>query len=165
MIQQECYLIPEIINYITKNTSDNTEIIFLGTKTERRHLNPLFFELDSPERCVNLAGKLGISLIPIILKSCEFLISVESGNVHIAHEVGCKTICLSGSTAYGRFHPYKDNIVKYIYPEKFKELIKKFPEKLNIIGYLPPPDLFFSVNDINIENVKEEIGKLIYNKT
>ena len=145
----------EIINYITSNTDKNTELLFLGSKAEKRKLNTLLSKVDEPERCVNISG-LSISLIPLILKFCDFLISVESGNVHIAHEAGCKTICLSGSKAYGRFHPYNDNIIKYIYPEKFIEYIN------NIDKYTSPlPESAFNVNDINIDEVKEEINKLI----
>lgn len=149
----------EIINYIISNTDKNMEILLLGSKTEKRMLNTLISKIDEPERCTNLAG-LSISLIPLILKFCEFLISVESGNVHIAHETGCKTICLSGSHEFGRFHPYKDNIIKYIYPERF---IKYINNKKDILK-LPPPELDFNVSEINFDIVKEEINKLI-NKT
>ncbi len=126
----------EVVNYIINNTDSNTKIVFLGKKSEFNFIRNVVGRLDCPERCINLAGKINISLIPLILKNSEFLVSVETGTVHIAHEVGCKTICLAGSVAYGRFHPYNDNIIKYVYPEKFNEYIENI--RRNNLVYSPP---------------------------
>ncbi len=143
-----------IINYITDNTDSSYEIVFLGDKSEEKYINTLIKNVNSPEKCINMGGG-NTSLIPIILKSCQFLISVESGNVHIAHEVGCKTICISGSFAYGRFHPYNDNLIKYVYPEKFSEYIKS-----NGINTQLKEEFYASENDIN--EVKKIIKEYLY---
>ena len=99
-----------------------------------------------------------VSEITDKLKNSEFLVSVETGTVHIAHEVGCKTICLAGSVAYGRFHPYNDNIIKYVYPEKFNEYIENI--RRNNLVYSPPPQ-YFNVNEINTADVMNILKEYI----
>ena len=155
----------QIINYCIEKTDDKTYFLFLGAKSEKNRLTPLLSKINNKKRCINMAGKLSISMIPFVLKSCDMLLSVESGNVHIAHSIGCKTLCFSGSGAYKRFHPYNDDIVKYIYPDKFQELVDKNSKEIEPIGYLPIPEhLKFSVNEINIDRVKCELDSL-FSKT
>ena len=78
------------------------------------------------------------------------MIAVETGTVHIANLVGCKTICLSNGAFYNRFHPYKNSSVSYIYPEKFNELIKTDSlDKLDVWSGNSPCNTM----DISIENI------------
>lgn len=121
-----------IINYLTQKTDNDTNILFIGAKKDEFQLQNIINKLKYPQRCINLAGKLIISMIPALLNSCKFLISVESGNVHIAHAAKIPTICISGTTAYGRFHPYKDKIVRYIYPDALKKFIENLPPPIKV---------------------------------
>ncbi len=139
----------KLINYILDNTNSDVKIVFLGAKNDMPLIKNVMDYIKTPERCINAAGKMIISFVPMFLKKCLFSISVESGNVHIAHAVGCKTLCLAGDFFYPRFHPYKDDIVKYLYPDEFIEKMDTLPNKY-IQSQLPPPP------EINVNLIKDD---------
>lgn len=143
-----------ILNYLTNVTDSNLRLLFLGTKQESEEVNNIINSLNKPEKCINFAGRTEISAIPQILRKCKFLISVETGTVHIAHAVNCKTICLAGSMAYISFYPYSDNLIKYVYPQRMIKMIKQ--------NATVPENIF--VNEINEKDVIKEIDGLMVKK-
>lgn len=143
-----------ILNYLTDITDSNLRLLFLGTKQESKEINNIINSLNKPERCINFAGRTQISSIPQILRKSKFLISVETGTVHIAHAVNCKTICLAGSMAYINFYPYSDNLIKYVYPQRMIEMIK---QNTIISGNI-------SVAEVNERDVIKEIDGLMAEK-
>ena len=95
-------------------------VVFTGTEKEKY----LFDEIDS--RChsgtlVNLMGKTTLSVLAGVLKGATLYFGAETGTLHIAASVGCKTLCLLGGGHFGRFFPYGDpRQNKYVYDKDMK---------------------------------------------
>lgn len=111
----------QIVEYILSST--DFYVVFLGRTKEHEYIQQLIKSFQNKSHLIDYAGKISISFLPTFLAGCEMLLAVETGTVHIANAVGCKTICLCNGSFYGRFQPYNDNIVKYIYPPDFQKLI------------------------------------------
>ena len=127
----------------------------LGTQNQFEANQTIIERIDEPGRVINLAGKTNITQLPDILKKCAFFIGTESGTVHIANSVGCKTICISNGSYYKRYHPYIDSSnVTYIYPQWFKDAISEGKlDLMDVYGGEQP----WSLNDININEILEEV--------
>ncbi len=141
----------EIINAITDKIDSNTEILFLGTAKEKETINNIISKLKHPQYCNNVAGKLPISIIPTLLASCEFLISVETGTVHIAQSVNCKTVCICQGEYWGRYQPYKNENIIYVYPKEFRDFIKNATEDELIAFY--KYNTTFNIADIEQQDI------------
>lgn len=148
-----------ILNYLLEKTPSNTELLFLGIESEYLKIQKLINKLQIKSRCINIAGKIPISILPMLLKNCQFLLSVETGTVHIAESVGCKTICLCNGSYFGRFQPYKGNIVKYVYPKSFNAFLADASDYslLDFYGFNPK----FSMETITFEDVRSVIDKMM----
>ena len=64
----------------------------------------------------NICGNTTLLQIMGLLHKAEFLISVDTGILHIAAAVGCAVIGLYSGKFYGRFAPYPQAISKQFYP-------------------------------------------------
>ncbi len=53
------------------------------------------------ERALDLTGKLGLKELAAFLKRCEFLVTNDSGPVHVAAAVGTRTLCIFGRNQAG----------------------------------------------------------------
>lgn len=152
-----------ILNHIIDNTSSDTEILFLGIESEFKMIQKLIDNLKDNSRCTNIAGKIPISILPLVLEKCSFLLSVETGTVHIAESVGCKTICLCNGSFYGRFQPYINGLVKYVYPREFLSFLEKNKNTsamLDFYGFNPQ----FLTETILESDVIKEINLLLNDK-
>ncbi len=115
-----------ILNHIINKTEKDIKLLFLGIEDEKKRIADLIKKLDNPEKCVNIAGQIPISMLPTVLANCKFLLSVETGTVHIAESVNCKTICICNGSYFNRFQPYENETVQYIYPKEFDMLKDKY---------------------------------------
>ncbi len=78
--------------------SSGTCIVLLGSKAES-NLGDLFREFPE-DRLINLLGKTAMSDLPAILKHCDFLVSNDTGTIHIAAAVNTRALGIYFSTAY-----------------------------------------------------------------
>lgn len=147
-----------IIDHIIDNISEDTELLFLGIAREKERIQKVLDELKDPTKCINLAGKISSAFLPTLLANSQFLLAVETGTVHLAHSVGCKAICLSNGSWYGKFLPYDDDLIKYIYPQNFKKLIDS---NSNSISDFYGPNQTFSVEEIDVNDVIEAVDELM----
>lgn len=148
----------EVLNYIIKRLDKNKKIVFIGGTIDKEPTQKVIDQLSDKTRCINLCGLTDAALIPVILKNSDFLLSPETGTVHIAEAVGCKTVCLCCGAHYGRFLPHK-NYVKYIFPKKFKKLILENNEKELKKYYFPKYK--FSVSEIDTQDVIKKIEEIM----
>lgn len=148
----------QVINYLTENTPDDFTIMFLGSAGERKEIKEFIKKLDNKEKCMNIAGRIPISIVPFLLKNSKLLISIESGNVHIAHCVNAKTVCLCNGSHYRRFQPYNDENIKYVYPREFSESLKTATPEMLKKYYISPG---FLTADIEVEDVIDAINSFI----
>ena len=146
----------KVINMILSTMDDRTDLLFLGSKAESSMVDSFINTLATPERCVNLAGRTTVSYLSEILSQCEYLLSVETGTVHIAQACGCKVVCLSCGAFYGQFHPYKNPNIKYVYPKEFNDFITNGGDGKEFYNL----NFQYSMDSIKPEEVLEKINSL-----
>jgi ADP-heptose:LPS heptosyltransferase len=84
------------------------QIVLLGHSKEGELGAEFQRQVDFP--AINLIGRTQVTDLPAILKTCDFLISNDTGTAHIAAAVGTRVLGLYFSTAYwGETAPYGAN--------------------------------------------------------
>lgn len=128
----------------------------LGAVNEKEYIENIISNVKLNKKITNLSGKVPVTFLPQIIKDCELLISVETGTVHMARSVGCPCIVLCNGSYYGRFQPYSDNSIRYIYPREFNELIKD----KNILKLMEFYNLNtkYKTSDIEVDDIKTAIN-------
>lgn len=89
-------LMQEVIAQLAKN---HKVLLFGGGKKEIHTLT--YFESEEKNNIINLAGKLTLDEELDIISNLDVMLSMDSGNAHIAAMLGIKTITIWGVT-----HPY-----------------------------------------------------------
>lgn len=112
-----------IINNLQENFP-NKKLVFIGASKDKGYIENILNKLTDKTNCINYAGKTSITTLPKFLSKADALIAVDTGTVHIANLVNCKTICFSNGLSYGRFHPYKNSQIHYVYPPSFEKYLK-----------------------------------------
>ena len=96
-------LMQEVINQLAKNSS-NKIFLFGGGKEEIKKLNQL---KNNYENVLVLAGKTKLKEELAIISNLNVMLSMDSGNAHIAAMLGVKVITLWGAThPYAGFKPF-----------------------------------------------------------
>ncbi|MFV5694197.1 glycosyltransferase family 9 protein [Flavobacterium sp. LB3P122] len=90
-------LMREVINQLAKNT-DCKILLFGGGKKEIELLNSL---CSNKENVINMAGQFKLQQELQLISNLDVMLSMDSGNAHIAAMLGVKVITLWGAT-----HPY-----------------------------------------------------------
>lgn len=147
-----------IIEYVLSKTNESVKLLFVGSPVDCIHTDVILKKISDNSRCVNLCGMTDISLIPMILQNSLFLIAPETGTVHIAEAVGCRTICLCCGAHYGRFWPHKDNVT-YVLPDKFKTLLDANND--NELAEFYYGNYVIDIADIKEEDVFCAVDKMI----
>jgi ADP-heptose:LPS heptosyltransferase len=65
---------------------------------------------------IDLTGKTSLLQFLAVLKASRFLVSVDTGSVHLAAAVGCPVFALFSGLHYGRFSPYPAEIAPRFFP-------------------------------------------------
>lgn len=86
-------------------------IILVGGKDDERICEEIKTGIKS--NVLNLAGKTNIEELPIILKSCNFTVSNDSGPMHVSSAVGTPVVGIFGSTNPKTTYPfgYRDYVL------------------------------------------------------
>jgi ADP-heptose:LPS heptosyltransferase len=138
----------KLIDYLTGKY--NTKAVLTGAFGEAYLGEEIISKSKNKNNIVNEIGKIKlIELVPIIT-NCDFLVSNETGAVHIAAALRKKTVCISNGNHFGRFNPYPQEItdkIKYIYPP---EIMNSSYEK-NIEKYYYGSEL--EINKIGLKDV------------
>ena len=79
--------------------------VIVGVAGEDSFAQPL------PDRVISVAGKLTILETAEVLRRCEFVITNDSGNGHLAGAVGTPTYVIFGPTSEVKNHPWKKSTV------------------------------------------------------
>jgi ADP-heptose:LPS heptosyltransferase len=96
-------LMGKVINYLNKN-NNYTILLFGGGKKEIKVLNGIEVQY---ENVINIAGKLSFKDELILINNLNLMVSMDSGNAHIAAMYGVDVITLWGVThPYAGFYPY-----------------------------------------------------------
>ncbi|HDH31536.1 MAG TPA: glycosyltransferase family 9 protein [Candidatus Wolfebacteria bacterium] len=94
----------EAAEYLKNNY--NAKIVILGGKNDIQNSEIIERRLHS-RNCLSLAGKLGILESMAVLKKCDFLLSNDSGLIHIAAAIGKPVVALfSIRNILGKWFPF-----------------------------------------------------------
>lgn len=149
-----------ILNHIAKNIRQDVQILFLGGPKDAGKINKIINKTDYKDRCINIAGYTDITLVPSILAGAKLLLSPETGTVHLADSVGCKTVCITCGSHYGRFLPYSD-FVEYVYPDGFETFLQENKDNKEEIEKFYQANWTYKTADIAPEKVIKILDKYL----
>ncbi len=78
--------------------------VFVGAQADRDYVKTILSEAPG----LSLCGKTGLLELASLLKEASFIVSVDTGPLHLAAALGKKTVALFGPTAPWRTGPYGD---------------------------------------------------------
>ena len=151
-------LMEEVIKELTKSY---TVLLFGGGNNETELLNNISNKYDNT---INLAGKLTLDEELDVISNVSVMVSMDSGNAHIAAMLGIEVVTLWGVThPYAGFYPFNQNKENAILADRNKfPLIptsvygNKYPKTYqNAIGSIKPKEIVAKViSTIQNKNTK-----------
>ncbi len=90
------------MDLIDRLLNDGYEIVLTGGKNDR-------LDIDKPG-ILNKAGKLSLKETATYLTTCEHVISIDTGIMHLAAAIGCHVISLHGPTSEKRWGAVGENV-------------------------------------------------------
>lgn len=149
----------EIANYCQKKFG--WTIVLCGGEADKYYAN--LFSKSFSGSVIDLCGNTKLTELLSILCKANLLVTVDTGSVHLAAAIGCKTIGIFNGSQYGRFSPYPSTLsssIISVYPELILEELnnpsivsKKYKYTVNIPYY-----------NVNVQQVIMAINKLSENK-
>lgn len=145
----------KIIDYITENL--HYPVILIGSGKETKRAQNIKDACINSDLVFNIAGKVSLSEAIHYIRKSIMLIANETGTVHIAHNYGIKTVCISNGSFMNVFHPYpeKNSCISYIYPENIEKYIKN--------NDCEGIQFEYDINNIPPEVVINEVNKVLNN--
>ena len=108
-------LIQKVINQLADNSSYKI-LLFGGGKKESEILDSL---LQQRTNVVNMAGKIKFTEELELISNLDLMLSMDSGNAHIAAMLGVKVISLWGAThPYAGFVPFNQQLENSLVPDR-----------------------------------------------
>ncbi|MBI1808031.1 MAG: glycosyltransferase family 9 protein [Ignavibacteria bacterium] len=77
-------------------TQPEAEFMFIGSECEQEYVQQVIDKVRSRRKCYNLAGLLTIGELSALMRRCEFLVSNDSGPLHLAAALGIPCVALYG---------------------------------------------------------------------
>jgi ADP-heptose:LPS heptosyltransferase len=115
-------LMQQVIDQLALDTT-NTILLFGGGKKEIELLNLLSF---NKANVINMAGQLKLQQELQLISNLDVMLSMDSGNAHIAAMLGIKVITLWGAThPYAGFSPFNQPIENSLI--SYRNLFPKLP--------------------------------------
>ncbi len=97
----------ELINKIDENINEDFSITFFGLKEEKKLSDNVISKINE-SNTINLCGKTTIDELPYKLKEVDFLLTNDTGTLHLAIALNIPTISLFSPTDSKIFGPYQD---------------------------------------------------------
>ncbi|MCX5694168.1 MAG: lipopolysaccharide heptosyltransferase II [Candidatus Omnitrophica bacterium] len=80
------------------------KVIILGDESERKIAEVVLHAMcDKP---IDLVGKIGLDILPAVIKNCNLLITNDGGPMHMAVALGVKTVAVFGPVSEVVYGPY-----------------------------------------------------------
>jgi ADP-heptose:LPS heptosyltransferase len=130
-------------------------VMFGGGQSEIKQLENLESKF---ENVINLAGNLDLTEELDVISNLEIMISMDSGNAHIAAMLGIKVLTLWGVThPYAGFFPFNQDVDNALLADR-----EKYPLiPTSIYGNKYPPGYEMAIETITPQNVIEKVGMMI----
>ncbi len=85
------------------------QFCFIGTYVERRYVERIIARTRCQDRCINTCGLLTIPELGAMFQRCEFVLSNDSGPLHLAAALGIPTIGLYGPESPAFYGPVSES--------------------------------------------------------
>ena len=81
----------------------NAKIVMLGVESESKVAEEIISRIKNKDRISNLTGKTSLSELAEVLQKCEYLVTNDTGTMHLAAALGTKILGLF----FAHAHPYE----------------------------------------------------------
>lgn len=148
----------KIIDELTE--SDNHLIVLIGSNEEKKYVNEIIKKLNHKQKVTDLAGKLTVSELIILIDSSLCLVTNDSGPLHIASALNKPVIAFYGPESPVRYGPLSNKqLVFYLELECSPCMSISNSKTVNCIYPEPLCMTGFDINEI-ISKSKEFISNL-----
>jgi ADP-heptose:LPS heptosyltransferase len=145
-------LMEQVIESLSKN---HQVLLFGGGKREADILSEIEAKYDN---VINLASKLSLDEELDVISNCDVMLSMDSGNAHIAAMLGIKIVTLWGVThPYAGFYPFHQDASNALLSDR--KLYPKIPT--SVYGNKFPEDYKNAMASISPQSVIEKIESLL----
>lgn len=146
------HLIENVIESLSKN---HQVLLFGGGKKESELLTGIEQKFQN---VINLASKLTLDEELDVISNCDLMLSMDSGNAHIAAMLGIKVVTLWGVThPFAGFFPFHQNISNALLADR--KLYPKIPT--SVYGNKFPEDYKNAMATISPQSVVDKIESLL----
>ncbi|MCW2117951.1 glycosyltransferase family 9 protein [Flavobacterium sp. 7A] len=143
-------LMQEVINELSKN-KENTILLFGGGKSEIDILDAF---AKNKTNVINVAGKVKFQEELQLISNLQVMLSMDSGNAHIAAMLGVKVVTLWGAThPYAGFMPFNQPLSNSLIPDR-----KQYPLlPTSVYGNKIVPGYEDAMRTISVQEVIDKI--------
>lgn len=96
----------DAVNQLQQN--HQVRCIICGSESDKTAAK-IIIEENKSDKLLDLTGKTTILQLVELIRKSEFVLSNDTGAVHIASYFGIKSVCILGGGHWGRFLPYDDD--------------------------------------------------------
>jgi len=144
----------EMMKQVVEMLSENYRVILFGGKKEKTVLE----SWCNAENIINLSGKLSFKEELDVISNLDVMLSMDSGNAHLAAMFGVKTITIWGVThPYAGFAPFNQPEEYQLLPDK-----KQYPKiPTSIYGNKFPDDYKNAAGSISVKAVVDKVKSVL----
>ena len=141
---------------VIESLSKNKTVLLFGAKGNEAHL--LQDMSDKNNNVINLAGKLNLDEELDVISNLELMISMDSGNAHLAAMLGVKVLTIWGVThPYAGFYPFHQDESNAILADR-----TKFPSiPTSVYGNTFPKGYENVFSSISTEDILEKTKTIL----
>lgn len=88
-------------------------ILLIGSKTERPHVDKVMKGLERLDRVENIAGKTNLAELIAVIDNARFMVSNDTGPMHIAFSTNTPVVCLFGPCSPDQYGHFQNSITIY----------------------------------------------------
>ncbi len=153
--ESKSYPLDQMKEVISKLSKEYAVLLFGGGEIEIALLNSIE---QKTENVTNLAGKLSLSQEMDVISNCKLMISMDSGNAHIAAMLGVKVLTLWGVThPFAGFFPFNQDIGNALLADR--TLYPKIPT--SVYGNKFPKGYEHAIASISTSTIIEKVNSLL----
>lgn len=98
----------DLIDIVNDRCPDLRFVLFGSTKFEIMLSAQLLSAVNKPHTIVNICGQTDIDELPVAINDMDFIITGDTGTLHLAIALKKRTLSLFGPTDYKEYGPYQD---------------------------------------------------------
>jgi lipopolysaccharide heptosyltransferase II len=97
----------QVANKLIDQLGAKAKVVILGDESERKIAEVILHAM--PHKPIDLVGKIGLDILPAVIKNCNLLITNDGGPMHMAAALGIKSVSVFGPVSEVVYGPYPVN--------------------------------------------------------